>query len=262
MPAARRSTESAHELIDERTQKSPMSPRPHERTAAFPSTRWSRILAQGGPRDLEALARTYWRPIQAYLGARLRRADDDAADLAQDAFAWMLATRFFERADPARGRFRGLLKTALSRFAIEQLRREGADKRGGGRVHEALAAGHERADPQCRTPEQALDDAWRRELLEHALRQLEDELSAGGRRAYFQVFRDYFLADDGSPDYAALAARHGISTTDVSNWLGYAKRRYRARLRALVLETVAGEDEQQEELRWLFGPAARGAGRP
>ena len=239
-----------------------MSPLPHESSAAFPSTRWSRILAHGGERDLEALARDYWRPIRAYLAARLRCGDDAAADLTQEAFAWMLATRFFERADPERGRFRGLLKTALARFAVERLRRESADKRGGGRVHERLDVVHERADPAARTPDQALDDAWRAELLAHALERLEQELTASGRRAYFQVFRDYFLTEDDAPDYASLAQRHGISTTDVSNWLGYAKRRYRECLRALVLETVGGEDELREELAWLFGPEARGTKRP
>ena len=182
--------------------------------------------------------------------------------LTQEAFAWMLATRFFERADPERGRFRGLLKTALARFAVERLRRENADKRGGGRVHERLDVEHERADPGARTPDQALDDAWRAELLAQALERLEQELTASGRRAYFEVFRDYFLTEDDAPDYASLAQRHGISTTDVSNWLGYAKRRYRECLRALVRETVGREDELREELAWLFGPEARGTKRP
>src|SRR5262249_8590614 len=90
-----------------------MPPRPAG-PRAFPSTRWSRILAQPGPRDLEALAQAYWRPIHAFFAARLRLHDDAARDLVQDAFAWMLATKFFDRADPARGRFRGLLKKALA----------------------------------------------------------------------------------------------------------------------------------------------------
>src|SRR5262245_64419648 len=109
-----------------------MSTRP-DGSHAFPSTRWSRILAREGMHDLEALAQAYSRPIQAYLAARCRLGGDAAQDLAQEAFAWMLATRFFEHADPARGRFRGLLKKALARFAIEHLRKQGADKRGGGR---------------------------------------------------------------------------------------------------------------------------------
>jgi RNA polymerase sigma-70 factor (ECF subfamily) len=229
--------------------------------AAFPSTQWSRILADPSRRDLEALARTYWRPIHAYLAARLRLPADAAEDLAQDAFAWMLQTRLFDRADPARGRFRGLLKQALANFAIEHLRRQGAQKRGGGSVHEPIDAAHDRADPQGRSPDQILDDAWRRELLERARERLERELEASGRGAYYRVFRDYFLHDGGAVDeidHGALAARHGISTTDVSNWLDYAKRRYRALLRGIVVETVHGEDDLQQELRWLFGDATGG----
>ncbi len=236
-----------------------MSTRPDSRNPPFPSTRWSRILADDGTRDLEALAQAYARPIQAYLAARFRLDDDAAQDLAQEAFAWMLATRFFERADPARGRFRGFLKKALANFATEHLRKKGADKRGGGRVHEPIDAGHDRADPQSLTPDQVLDEAWRRELLERALRSLEAELEAGRRATYYLLFRDYFLGggetggEGDDVDYAALAARYGITKTDVSNWLGYAKRRYRELLRALVLETVSSEEEQREELRWLFG---------
>jgi RNA polymerase sigma-70 factor (ECF subfamily) len=238
-----------------------MSTSPDGGNQAFPSTQWSRILTHGAPRDLEALARTYWRPIQAYLSARLRLPDDLASDLTQEAFAWMLETRFFDRADPARGRFRGLLKKALARFALEHLRKQNAEKRGGGRVHEAIDAVRHVADPRSETPDQVLDEAWRRELVERARARLEEELEAGGRRTYYLVFRDYFLDDgEGDPDYAAVAARHGITKSDVSNWLDYAKRRYRALLRSLVIETVTDPDALREELVWLFGPETRAGG--
>ena len=259
MPTPSGSTDSAPELIDSAPPLRAMASQPDDRRQAFPSTRWSRILAGDGPRDLEALARAYWRPIHAYLAAKMRISDDAARDLTQEAFAWMLATRFFDRADPARGSFRGLLKTALARFAIEQRRKQDARIRGGGHVHEPLDADHERPDPHSQTPEQVLDAAWRTELLEGARAALEAELRAGGREVHYLLFRDYFLADAGAGtdgdglDHAALAARYGITKTDVSNWLAYAKRRYREQLRALVLETVSQPEELQQELRWLFG---------
>ena len=71
--------------------------------------------------------------------------------------------RFFDRADPARGRFRGLLKTALGRFALEHLRKQRAAKRGGNRLHEPID-GHDIADPKADAPERILDDAWRRDF--------------------------------------------------------------------------------------------------
>lgn len=219
----------------------------------FPSTRWSRILAPGGARDLDAIARLYWRPIQAWFAARLRCGEDAANDLAQEAFAWLLASGLLDKADPARGRFRGFLKRSLHNFTIEQARRAQAAKRGGGVVHTALEAVTEPTDLQ--TPDRALDEAWRRELLERAHAALRDELEAGPRATYYRVFRDYYFAAGDEPDHATLAQRHGIGKTDVANWLDHAKRRYRAILRELVAETVTREDELQEELAWLFGTA-------
>lgn len=218
----------------------------------FPSTQWSRILTPGGRGGLEALARGYAPAIEAFLQARLACSPHDAADLAQDAFAWMMQSDLLGKADPGRGRFRGFLKKALSNFAIEHLRREQAHKRGGGRLHEPIDAAAEIADAGATTPEQALDDAWRRELLERARDALKAELSDNGRVVYWQLFSEYLL-DDTPPTHAQLAERHGISRTDVSNWLDHAKRRYRALLRDLVAETVGDRDELDGELAWLFG---------
>lgn len=221
--------------------------------SAFPSTRWSRILAPGGGRDLEAIARAYWRPIRAWLAARMRCGEDAAAELAQEAFVWLLSGELLDKADPARGRFRAFLKTALANFAIEQLRRREARKRGGGVGHVSFEDAGEPVDAAQPTPDQALDEAWRRELLERAHEALRQELAAGGRGRYYALFREFYFVAGELPSYAELAARHGCSKTDVSNWLDYAKRRYRALLREQVAETVRDEAELAEELRWLFG---------
>lgn len=225
------------------------------RRPAFPSTRWSRILATGGGRDLDGLARSYGAAIEAFLGARLRCGADEARDAAQDAFAWLIENGLLDRADPSRGRFRGFLKKTLSNFAIDRMRRQQAEKRGGGRAHAPLADADDVADPRARTAEQALDDAWRRELLQRAQARLRDELCAGGRERHWRVFRDYFLADGEQPTHAQIATEHDITRTDVSNWLDHGKRRYRALLRDCVAETVATDTELEEELAWLFGTA-------
>ncbi|MGE3172339.1 MAG: RNA polymerase sigma factor [Planctomycetota bacterium] len=237
---------------------------PSRHSQAFPSTRWSRILAAPGERDLEQLARGYWTPIRAWLQARLRLRPEAAEDLAQEAFAWMLATGFLDRADPARGRFRAFLKTALHRFAIERHRSATAQRRGGGAVPAALDDVPEPPDPGSPAPDAALDEAWRRELLLRARDRLQQELEGSGRARYFALFRDWYLddRDDGALDHNALAARHGVTRTDVSNWLDHAKRRYRAILHDLVRDTVGCEETLQEELRWLFGPTPSAEATP
>jgi hypothetical protein len=232
---------------------------PDARHPAFPSTRWSRILAPNGGRDLDGLARAYERPIRAWLAARLRCRLDDANDATQEAFAWLLGNGLFDKADPARGRFRGFLKRALANFATEQWRRQHAQKRGGCVELTTFDATGEPIDASARTPDEVLDEAWRRELLVAAQAQLQRELEAAGHAVRWALFRDYFLADGDAPDHAMLATRHGITRTDVSNWLDHAKRRYRTILRDRVADTVRDADELDAELRWLFGPTtARG----
>lgn len=220
--------------------------------AEFPPTRWSRILAPGGDRDLDALFRDYEGPIRAFLAARLRLRAHDAADAAQDAVAWMLQKDLFGKADPTRGRFRAFLKTALANFAIERLRHDAAQKRGSGRETVALETTDEPVDETARSADDVLDERWRAELLQRARTRLQRELEDSGRELHWAVFRDWFLAEDDDLDHQTLALRHGITRTDVSNWLDHGKRRFRALLRECVAETVRDEQELQDELRWLF----------
>jgi RNA polymerase sigma-70 factor (ECF subfamily) len=205
---------------------------------------------------LEALARRYQGPAEAYLAFALRVPGERAHELFQEFFAWMLATGWLAKATPERGRFRGFLKVALANFARDELRKEHAEKRGAsvtGSLDAALGASGtaEPADPRTPTPEQALDDAWRAWLVEAAFERLEAELTESGRATQFAVFRDYYFAPGPELDYRALAARHGLTTSDVSNYLQRAKKAYREALRALVLDTVGDADELGAELAWL-----------
>lgn len=238
------------------------SPLPSESDApAFPTTRWSQLLSDrardraAAQQAFETLARRYWRPIVAYVQARGIRSEEEALDATQEFFLWMLETGFLERADPERGRFRGFVKRSLANFLHDLERKRRTVKRGGQRTFLPLDE-EERPldlpDPAARQPEDALDDLWRQELLSQAARALEDELRGRGKDRAFEVFRDYFLSDE-ELDYGQVAARHGIDKVDVSNALSWVKRRYRAHLRAAVLDTVGNDAELLAELDWLFG---------
>lgn len=231
------------------------------RAPAFPSTRWSRLVVDpeaGGAaarEAFEALVRRYEGPIRAYVRARFARTDDDARDATQEFLVWMLERDVLGRADPARGSFRGFIKRTLANFLHDQERKRRTLKRGGhaeARSLDAADVAAELPDDASRSPEDVLDDAWRRELLAGAAAALEAELEERGALVRFRVFRDYFLGDE-ELDYAAVAERYGITKVDVSNHLTQAKKRYRAHLRDAVLETVGGDDDLRAELDWLFG---------
>jgi RNA polymerase sigma-70 factor (ECF subfamily) len=234
----------------------------------FPTTVWSEVRrggaqAAGRPSALEELARRYQAPAEAYLRAALGLPRERAHELFQEFFAWMLASDFLAKAAPERGRFRAFLKVALRRFATDALRSAAAAKRGGGCAPRSLDAAPEEggvpepADRAAKTPEEELDQAWRASVVEAAFERTRVALEASERGLVFTVFRDYYLAPGPEPDYRALAARHGLTTTDVSNYLQRAKKAYREQLRALVLDTVATPADLGEELAWLVAPDSK-----
>lgn len=244
----------------------------------FPSTRWSRILeprspaeSDGSPTppstDFSELAAQYWRPVYAYIRNRWSRSNEDAKDLTQAFFLWILEHDFVQRADPVRGRFRGYLRTALERFLTDDRRARNRQKRGGDRVRLELPGVDDAdlleslQDVKAADPSEVLDEEWRRTVLVQSLARLREQMEANGKRTSYAVFEDYFLNDSEELDYARVAERHGISKVDVSNALTRSKQAYRACIRSVVAETVGGPDELDEELRWLFGRSAghRGA---
>jgi RNA polymerase sigma factor (sigma-70 family) len=237
---------------------------------SFPTTIWSEVR-RGGARPSSAtraagrdsalaeLARRYQGPAEAYLRAALGRTREEAHELFQEFFAWMLASDFLAKAEPERGRFRAFLKVALRRFATDELRKAAAEKRGGGRGTSALDSAEDGAvvlvDRGARTPEEELDAAWRAALVEAAFERTRLELERRGRAPVFAVFRDYYLTPGPEPDYRTLAERHALTITDVSNYLQRAKKAYREHLRALVLDTVATPEDLGDELVWVVARA-------
>jgi len=219
----------------------------------FPSTVWSQIRV-GDDADrrrtaFSELVLRYGDPIRVWIRAAFRVQEDDASDLTQDFLSWVLESEFLTKADPSLGRFRAFLKTALRRYVIDDRRRQRAAKRGGG-AH-AVELADEVAPGE--SPEERLDLAWRASLVQRALAQVEEAMRADGRERAFALFRDYYVEPEEGVDYATLAAKHGISEVDVSNALARTKKRYRAELKAQVVESVQTAEDLEVELRWLFG---------
>src|SRR4051812_43730349 len=101
----------------------PMSPTPPGWPSPwkFPTTHWSRVVAAGKPDALQArealaaLCEAYWFPLYAYIR---RRGHDpqQAEDLTQDFFAYVLEEGLLAKADSGRGRFRSFLQGICDRF--------------------------------------------------------------------------------------------------------------------------------------------------
>lgn len=222
----------------------------------FPDTRWSLVLAGDRRVALEHLAAAYWKPVYGYVRARSGRGEAEALDITQDFFVRLVAGDILEQADRGRGRFRAFVRAVLANFLSDARRRRDATRSGGGQRFVPLdEAALELPDTHGKSPDDALDELWRAEVLQHAARELERELCGEGKEIWWALFRDQVLAGE-ELSQADLAERHGVTRVDVSNWLTRSRARYREIVIRVVRETVTGEGALAEELDWLLGEGA------
>jgi hypothetical protein len=109
-------------------------------------------------------------------------------------------------------------------------------------------------------PDPALDALfereWVRSVLARAVEALRAECEGAMRETTFAVFlaHDIDGADlDTPPSYASLAVRFGIPVTQVTNFLNWARRRFRAHVLATLRSLTTSDAEFREEARTLLG---------
>lgn len=230
-------------------------------TSCFDTTHWSVVLAAGGEPGpaaetaLEALCRTYWFPLYAYV-RRCGRPAEEAQDLTQDFFARLLAGHRVRLADPARGRFRTFLLTAMKHFLANEWKREHRQKRGGGQRPLSIDAelGERRfvaepADPA--TPEMVFERHWAAALLDRVLGLLGTECTAAGKTELFRALKADLWGEDPGVAPATRAARLGMSANAYRVAAHRLRVRYRELLRIEIAHTVSLPSEVDEELRHL-----------
>lgn len=220
----------------------------------FATTRWSLILdARTGPdrarQALEEICRAYRAPILGYVRSS-GHAGADAEDLTQEFFTRLLERRWDERADPARGRFRSFLLTALKRFLLDQHDARTALKRGG-KLRSADDELDDIAGPETLSPEAAFERAWAATVIERAYERLRGETERAGRGDLFARLSPYLAEPAEAADYRDIAQELGMR----ANTLAVSVHRLRQRLRELVRAEIAdqtdGPDAADGELRTL-----------
>jgi RNA polymerase sigma-70 factor (ECF subfamily) len=228
----------------------------------FATTHWSLVLAAGGTGSQEVrpamtrLLETYWYPLYAFVRRKGRDADE-AFDLTQEFLARLLERNVLHAADPEKGRFRTFLLSALERFLVDEWRREGRKKRGGGRTVLSLsfadAEERYRLEPaDTLTPERIYERRWAITLLELGLRRLEEECSVAGREELFAAVKPVIAGEDPLRAYAAIASELGMTEGALKTQVHRLRGRFRAILRAEIGQTVAGPADVAEEIQHLF----------
>jgi RNA polymerase sigma-70 factor (ECF subfamily) len=228
---------------------------------SFDTTRWSVIAAARGPDPdaaraaLSTLCDAYWYPLYAFI--RRWGADPDAArDLTQGFFASLLERRDLELVRPERGRFRTFLLASAKHFLLNEAARSRAAKRGGGAVPLPLAfdeaEGRYQFEPvDVTTPETLYERRWALTLIERVLAGLRTDWEAGGRAAEFDELKESLLGSGPAGGYAEAARRLGTTEGALKVAAHRLRRKFQARLRREIGETVADQAEIDDEIQYL-----------
>jgi DNA-directed RNA polymerase specialized sigma24 family protein len=228
----------------------------------FQPTRWSVVLAARNRRTpegeaaLEWLCERYWRPLHALMKAK-GLSTEDAEDMVQGFFEQAVRGGLMAGADASRGRFRSYLLGCLGHYWTDQLRRQGAVKRGGGTIILSLQGPCAESCPGSqipdgRTPDQEYDRAWARSIVEGVIVRLEKECDADGHTGRFAVLRVFVDGDRGEVLLSTAAAELGLSLAALKSMVHRLRRRMREMIREEIRETVETEAEVDAELQELF----------
>jgi RNA polymerase sigma-70 factor (ECF subfamily) len=223
----------------------------------FPPTRWTLILSSRDgdsqrTRALDELLATYWKPLYFYV-RRKGQSIDGAKDAVQGLFAQLLERDFLARLDPARGRFRGFLKTAADHYLANQHEAAVALKRGG--AVRTVALDFELAERDLAAApaaaEEAFDREWAGGVMQRAMDALRREFADGTRRGPLDLALRFFNGGV-APTYEQAAKDASMSVVRFKAFLHRARTRFRELLRAEVAHTLQDAKEADAEISALL----------
>ncbi len=227
----------------------------------FATTHWSLVVAAGKNADpaaheaLTTLCEDYWYPLYAYIRRRGYQ-PAEAQDLAQGFFLQLMERNVVQAADQARGRFRSFLLGSLDHYVANQWRHDQAQKRGSGRIRSLDVEEGERRyrlEPaDAMTPERIYERRWAMTLLNKAVESLRDEYLQSSKLHVFEALKAYLGGQESTVPYRDLAEQLGTSEGAVKVAVHRLRQRCRDSLRRTIANTVATEEEIDEELRYLF----------
>ncbi|MFO0565615.1 MAG: sigma-70 family RNA polymerase sigma factor [Polyangiaceae bacterium] len=235
------------------------------RPGNFPTTRHSQVLAVRSEdpaarhRSYEVLTLAYYRPVYKYTRVHFRKDEDEAREITHEFFIYAFESGAFARYEADKARFRTYLRVCLDRFIGKRHRDGRAQKRGGGLPplpldFQELERDLVRSAPsEVGDPERYFETEWARYLLATAVEALRRECVAKKRTQHFHVFERLDLAEDDRPSYAEVANELGISVTDVTNRLAYARRELRRLVLDELREITASDAELRAEAQSVLG---------
>ncbi len=233
------------------------------RHQAFPPTQWSVVLSARADdsaersRALEQICQTYWHPIYAY--ARKRGFNpEDAEDVTQGFFAYLLKTKEFGKVCDRKGKLRTFLLVAIRNFMANEWARRKAQKRGGGATVLSIDI-KEAEDYICIeptdnvTPETVFEQHWATTMLHTVMSRMQQAFEEDGNKELFETLKDFLALGGGERTYREVGEAIGLSESAVKVTVHRMRKRYRELLLTEIAGTMEPGESATEELRYLFG---------
>ena len=222
----------------------------------FPPTRWTLVLSvkdgdvPARSEALEHLALAYWNPIYHYLRGK-GRSHEEAQDDTQGFFDFILSRDFLGNVQPEGGRFRNFLLVSLRRWMKDERNRVVNMKRA---AEISLQPWHEMevsdvVPPSAASPEEAFDRSWAEAMVTRAMTELEHRWQK--RPELFAALRLTVESPGDVEKYACIAARLGMSEGAVGKAAHDLRQQFAQQIRLEVRDTVAREEDVEDELRYL-----------
>ena len=232
---------------------------------AFLTTHWSLIkdIKSDDERNrslANLLIQRYWKPVYFYM-RRKGYDNEQAKDLTQGFFhEVVLGRKLIQTADPAKGRFRSLLLSALERYLIDQMDKETARKRIPKKKLLSLDLAENWDLPAVvseSSPADSYNYGWVSALLDQILSQVQAKCREQDMEVHWNIFNDRvvrpIVEDDACPSLTEVCQKYGIENEKkASNMMITVKRCFQAALKESVRNTVASEQEIDGELKEIM----------
>ena len=207
----------------------------------FPTTHWTQLCTStadpGRRREAwEQLSRRYQRAIRAYLARALGASDVD--DHVPEFLLRSLREDWWQRADPARGRFRGFLRMLLDRYVGHERERR--------RLPTVGAEAIEALGDDGPGPDVLYDREFAASLAERALARVAGDYARRGQAALFATLQP-LIAAAAPRELKDRAAALNSTPNALAAALSRLRRAHIVAMRTELAELIADPDELESE---------------
>jgi RNA polymerase sigma-70 factor (ECF subfamily) len=231
--------------------------------SSFPPTGWSLIQVVGDQSHpehrpaLDRFARLYWPPVFGFLRARGCPVEE-AEDLAQEFFVWLLDGDWVGKADPQRGRFRVFLRMHLRSFLADRTSERRLPRQKLFERHlvslDGLAGERTWEPATAETAEQAFDRAFARSVVHAVREELRKRCETEKRQDWYEIFAAVYPDEAGLAPLSqqAAAERFGKTRDEVRGILERMKKRCERLLRIELHDQGGSEADIEAEAAELL----------